>query len=292
MLHSAVANSDGLSFILQRGYLLQELPLSESGKTSLDVAIGAAREAGALLRERFHTAKEVSYKGPSNLVTDVDLASERLLQETFAREFPDFGFLGEEFGEQGDGTGLRWIVDPVDGTRNYALGVPHFAVSIALVRDSDALLGVTYDPIRDELFHTAKGEGAFLNGERLSVAERMSVAESLLGFDMSAMDDKAVHALKLVQGLWPGLQGVRVMGSATLGLAYTAAGRLDIYFHHTVAPWDVAAGILMVQEAGGVVLDHKGGPASLESTGVVTANPSLLEEFLRLSDGSGQEAAS
>ena len=289
MLHSAVANSDGLSFILQRGYVLQELPLSINGKTALDVTIGAAREAGALLRERFHTAKEVSYKGPSNLVTDVDLASERLLQEIFAREFPDFGFLGEEFGEQGDGTGLRWIVDPVDGTRNYALGVPHFAVSIALVNGSDALLGVTYDPIRDELFHTAKGEGAFLNGKRLSVTGRTSVAESLLGFDMSAMDDKAVHALKLVQGLWPGLQGVRVMGSATLGLAYTAAGRLDIYFHHTVAPWDVAAGILMVQEAGGVVCDHHGGPASLESTRVVTSNPRLLEEFLRLTGGMDQK---
>ena len=289
MLHSDVANSDGLSFILQRGYLLQELPLSINGKTPLDVAIDAAREAGTLLRERFHTTKEVSYKGPSNLVTDVDLASERQIKETFAREFPDFGFLGEEFGEQGDGTGLRWIVDPVDGTRNYALGVPHFAVSIALVHDSDALLGVTYDPIRDELFYTAKGEGAFLNDTCLSVAERTSVAESLLGFDMSAMDDKAVHALNLVQRLWPGLQGVRVMGSATLGLAYAAAGRLDIYFHHNVAPWDVAAGILMVQEAGGVVHDHRGGTASLDSTGVVTANPPLLAEFLRLVGGMGQK---
>ena len=268
---------------------MQDIPLSVSGKTPLDVVIDAAREAGALLRERFHTTKEVSYKGPSNLVTDVDLASERQLKETFAREFPDFGFLGEEFGEQGDGTGLRWIVDPVDGTRNYALGVPHFAVSIALVRDSDPLLGVTYDPIRNELFHTARGEGAFLDGERLSVAGRTSVAESLLGFDMSAMDDKAIHALNLVQELWPGLQGVRVMGSATLGLAYAAAGRLDIYFHHTVAPWDVAAGILMVQEAGGVVRDHKGGSASLESTGVVAANQPLLEEFLRLPDGNGRE---
>ena len=268
---------------------MQDLPLSVSDQTPLDVAIGAAREAGTLLRDRFHTAKEVSYKGPSNLVTDVDLASERLLQATFAREFPDFGFLGEEYGEQGDGTGLRWIVDPVDGTRNYALGVPHFAVSIALVHDSDMLLGVTYDPIRDELFHTAKGKGAFLNGERLSVAEHTSVAESLLGFDMSAMDDKAIYALKLVQGLWPGLQGIRVMGSATLGLAYTSAGRLDIYFHHNVAPWDVAAGILMIQEAGGEVRDHLGGPASLESTGVVTSNPRLLEEFLRLSNGMGQE---
>ena len=264
---------------------MTSLPLSTSGKPALDVAFGAAREAGKLIRERFYTAKEVSYKGPSNLVTDVDVKAERQIRDTFAREFPDFGFLGEESGGHASDHEHWWIVDPVDGTRNYALGVPHFAVSLALAHGPDVLLGVTYDPIREELFHAVKGEGAFLNGSPLSVSERNSVAESVLGFDLGALDAKALYAFKLAQRLWPDLQAVRVMGSAALGLAYAAAGRLDIYFHHTIAPWDIAAGILLVQEAGGELRDHLGGPATLESTGLFASSPRLLEELLRLAEG-------
>ena len=255
------------------------------------MALDAARKAGELLRERFHTTKAISYKGPSNLVTDVDLEAEALLRDIFAREFPDFGFLGEETGGQGIDTGLRWIVDPIDGTRNYALGVPHFAVSIALARGPDVLVGVTYDPIRDEMFQAARGQGAYADSIRLSVTERTLVAESLLGLDIGAMDPKALYAFRVLQKLWPGMQGVRVMGSATLGLAYTAAGRLDLYFHHTVAPWDVAAGILMMREAGGEMRDWRGGPATVESTGFFASSTRLLDEFLRLAGDLEVEAA-
>ena len=261
---------------------MDDLPLSVSGRAALEVAIEVASEAGAVLRARFPTTKQVFYKGPSNLVTDVDLSVERQIREAFRREYPDVGFLGEESGSDATDARLRWIVDPVDGTRNYAIGIPHFAVSLALAQGPTVLLGATYDPVREEMFHAVKGQGAFLNGARLSVTEQTAVAESVLGFDIGAMDPKALHAFKLAQGLWPGIQAVRVMGSATLGLAYTAAGRLDIYFHDTVAPWDVAAGLLLVGEAGGEVRDRAGGPATLESTGVVTSSPRLLEEFLRL----------
>lgn len=261
---------------------MTSLPLPPSAQTALDVALATAREAGALVRGRFYSAKAVSYKGPSNLVTDVDLLAERYIRNALTREFPDMGVLGEELGSTGADEGLRWIVDPVDGTRNYAASIPHFAVSIALADGPEVLLGVTYDPMRDEAFHAVKGEGAFLNGSLITVSQRASVAEGILGFDIGGMDPRALCAFKLIQALWPGMQTVRIMGSAALGLAYAAAGRVDIYFHHTLAPWDVAAGLLLVHEAGGQVVDRHGGLASLESTGLVASSPRLLEEFLRL----------
>ena len=264
---------------------MTSLPLSTSGRTALDIALAAAQEAGALVRGRFYSAKEVSYKGPSNLVTDVDLLAESCIRDTLTKEFPDVGFLGEELGTSGDEGGLHWIVDPIDGTRNYAANVPHFAVSVALADGPEVLLGVTYDPMRDETFHVVKGEGAFLNGNSISVSKRGSVAEGIVAFDIGGMDPRALYAFKLIQELWPGMQSVRIMGSATLGLAYAAAGRVDIFFHHALAPWDVAAGLLMVHEAGGQVVDRHGGPASLQSTGVVASSPLLLEEFLRLTQG-------
>ena len=259
---------------------MNDLPLSVGGRKALDIALEAARNAGALVRARFYTDKEVSYKGPSNPVTDVDIATEALLRESFALEFPNIGFLGEESGGDSSDVGLRWVVDPVDGTRNYALGVPHFAVSLALVNGIDVLLGVTYDPIRDEMFYAAKGYGAYLNGIPISVTKQTLLSESILGLDLGPVDVNALSAFKLLQRLWPDFQAVRILGSAALGLAYIASGRFDIYFHYTVAPWDVAAGILLVREAGGQVKDEDGVLATLESTGVVSSSPVLLEEFL------------
>ena len=261
------------------------LPSSTSGKSALDIALATAQEAGALVRGRFYSAKEVSYKGPSDLVTDVDLLSEHYIRDVLTREFPGTGYLGEELGASGDDGGWRWIVDPVDGTRNYAADVPHFAVSIALAHGSSVLLGVTYDPMRDETFHAAKGQGAFFNGSPIFVSQRTSVAECMLGFDVGGMDPRAIYAFKLVQTLWPGMQSVRIMGSSALALAYAAAGRVDIYFNQSLLPWDVAAGLSLVQEAGGQVVDRQGEPASLKSTGVVASSQWLLEEFLRLTEG-------
>lgn len=258
------------------------LPPSSSGKSALDIALTTAQEAGALVRGRFYSAKEVSYKGPSDLVTDVDLLSERYIRDVLIREFPNIGYLGEELGASGDDGGWRWIVDPVDGTRNYAAGVPHFAVSIALAHGSSVVLGVTHDPMRDEIFHAAKGQGAFVNGSPIVVSQRTSVADCMLGFDLSGRDPRAIYAFELLRKLWPGMQGVRIMGSSALALAYAAAGRVDIYCNQNLLPWDVAAGLALVEEAGGQILDRQGGLANLKSTGVVASSPRLLEEFLRL----------
>ena len=260
-------------------------PPSISGRPALDIAIATAREAGDLVRRRFHTTKEVSLKDNSSLVTDVDLLAERLIRDALVTEFPGIDFQGEELGSTGSDDGLRWIVDPVDGTRNYAAGVPHFAISIALADGPQVLLGATHDPMSGEVFHAVKGQGAFLDGNPISVTRRDSVAEGLLGFDIGGMDSRAMYALKMIQALWPGMQSVRILGSATLGLAYAAAGRLDIYFHHTLSPWDVAAGLLLLHEAGGQAVDRHGGAAGLQSTGLVASSPRLLAEFLRLTQG-------
>ena len=134
--------------------------------------------------------------------------------------------------------------------------------------------------IRDEMFYAAKGYGAYLNGIPISVTKQTLLSESILGLDLGPVDVNALSAFKLLQRLWPGFQAVRILGSAALGLAYIASGRFDIYFHYTVAPWDVAAGILLVREAGGQVMDEDGALATLESTGVVSSSPVLLEEFL------------
>ncbi len=265
---------------------MPNLPASVSARPILDIAIATVRDVGAMVRGRFHTGKKIDYKDDGSIVTDVDLLAEQTIRDSLAREFPDIGFLGEEMGEVGRGDGFHWIVDPVDGTRNYAAGIPHFAINLALANGVDIVLAVTYDPMRDELFHAVKGEGAFLNNAPISISSKSSVAEGILAFDVGGMDKRALSGLKLIQSLWPGMQSLRIMGSAALGLAYAASGRVDIYLHHTMAPWDVASGLLLVREAGGEVTDRlTQGPANLQSTGVVASNRELLKELLRLTKG-------
>ncbi|MBI2171142.1 MAG: inositol monophosphatase [Chloroflexi bacterium] len=261
---------------------MTNIPVGHNGTAALEVAIASAREAGALARRRFYTAKEVALKGPRDMVTDVDLAAERLIRHSLGMAFPELGVEGEEMGSAGAGE-LRWIVDPIDGTRNYAAGIPHFCICIGLARGNDVLVGVTYDPMRDELFSAAKGLGAFLNGRPISASRKATVRECILSFDISSVHPKAQQAFALVGRLWPGMQSVRIMGSAALGLAYAACGRVDLYFHHALSPWDIASGLLLVREAGGQVVDRvTGKPAGLSPRGLLASSPSLLEEFMRL----------
>jgi len=265
--------------------LLTPMPTASNGVTALQAAVAAAREAGALVRSRFYSVKEVSEKGPRDLVTDVDMASERLIRKSLAVAFPDVGVEGEEMGAAGAGE-LRWIVDPIDGTRNYAAGIPHFCINIALAHGQDVLVGVTYDPMREELFHAARGQGTYLNGARIAVSQKPSVRECILGFDISSMHFKANQALGMVQGLWPNMQSLRIMGSSALALAYAACGRIDLYFHHSLSAWDVASGLLLVREAGGEVLDRvSNNPAGLYPKGVLASSTALLDEFLILTKG-------
>ena len=261
------------------------IPESANGRPALSVAVEAARRAGEIIVQRFDTEKEVSFKGRANVVTDVDLLAEAAALDLLRVEYPEFGILSEESEPVVTGSSYTWVLDPLDGTRNYASGIPHVSVVVALARDGDVVLGVTYDPVRNELFTAEKGGGATLNGAPISVSPRSEIPDCLLGFDMGYVDEKAVLALDMVKALWPGMQSIRIMGSGALGLAYAACGRVDIYFHHRLYPWDTASGLLLVSEAGGTVVDKHGAPATLDSESVVASSPHLIDRFLGATDG-------
>lgn len=260
------------------------LPLSLTKKTPMKVAQEAAWSAGAIIRDKLRHTKKVTFKGRANIVTDVDIMAENAVLEILRGEYPTFSVLSEESEPIETKSEYRWIVDPLDGSRNYASQVPHVAVAIALTRSDHVVLGVIYDPIRDETFTAQYGFGACLNGIPIYVSSNSSMPECLVGFDMGYVDKKGSMALELVGDLWPGIQSIRVMGSGALGLAYAACGRLDIYFHHHLYPWDIAAGLLLVSEAGGCVVDRKGKSAKLQSRSVIASSLPLVESFLALTE--------
>ena len=260
-------------------------PPSISGNGALSLAVEAARRGGDIIRWRFYTQKEIRFKSRANPVTDVDVESERAILKMLRHEYPDFSFLSEESEPVVTESSYTWIIDPLDGTRNYVLGVPHIAVNIALARQGEVLLGVTHDPMRNETFTAEKGEGAYLNGAPISASAKEEVPQCLLGFDIGVVDERAAMALDLVRSLWPGLQSIRIMGSAALGLAYAACGRMDIYFHHHVSPWDIGPGLLLMSEAGGTMVDRHGHPATLDSASVGASSPGLISQFLEATEG-------
>jgi len=260
-------------------------PISRTGRDALEVAIDAARRAGQIIQGRFLTAKEVRFKGPANPVTDVDLAAEQVVLGVLRAEYPEFSILSEESKPVETGSPFTWVVDPLDGTRNYAAGIPHFCVVVALAHRNEMVLGVTYDPMREELFTAQRGKGAFMNGIPISVSKKAELAEALLAFDLGYLDEAAGLALDMVRALWPGMQSMRLMGSSALGLAYAAAGRVDLYFHHSLAPWDVASGLVLVREAGGLVVDRQGHPGGLHTPSVIASSPQLVERFFKATEG-------
>jgi myo-inositol-1(or 4)-monophosphatase len=225
-----------------------------------ELAVQTARDAGAVLRERLGSIRDVQFKGITDLVTDADRASEALIAERIKTAFPGHRFVGEE-GTRGAeaGTAHGWIVDPLDGTTNYAHGYPHFAVSIGLEHAGRVVLGVVYDPMRDELFVAERGRGATLNGTRLRVTGEGELIRSLLATGFPYEPALRPEGLAIWNDLMHRCQGVRRDGAAALNLAYVAAGRLDGFYERPLQPWDMAAGTLLVEEAGGTVTGFDGG---------------------------------
>jgi myo-inositol-1(or 4)-monophosphatase len=247
-----------------------------------DVAVEAALKAGAFLRARFGEQHQVTYKGsPTNLVTEMDRAAERIILEAIAARFPEHGVLAEESGARRGRAPHRWIVDPLDGTTNYAHGLPIYGVSVALELDGRLAVGVVYDPSREECFVAERGRGASLNGARLRVSATPALAESLLGTsypnDLSAapQDNLAEHA-----ALMRRCRSVRALGSAVLGLAAVAAGRLDGYWEQRLGAWDVAAGALLIREAGGTVTAVDGGALDLAAPTIAASNGPIHSELI------------
>jgi myo-inositol-1(or 4)-monophosphatase len=260
---------------------MHNLPLSRSGKNALEVATTAAEKAGEILLANFSSTKQVKHKSQGNLVTDTDILSEKLIIDFLVKEYPDFGILSEESHPSTPINGYTWIVDPLDGTNNYTFGIPFFSVNIALVRNQDILLGVTYDPMRKELFHTETGKGAYLNKSRIRVTRISSLQKALVGLDLGYSHGRGRQMLDTVNRLWGRVHCVRLMGSSSLGLAYVACGRISLYFHRYLFPWDIAGGLLLVREAGGEVVDWNGNQASFRDTELVASNLRLQREFLQ-----------
>lgn len=264
---------------------IEPIPPSQSGRSALEVSIDAARRAGEVIKDRFLTDKEVRFKGRADIVTDVDLAAERVILDLVQAEYPQFSILSEESNPIETGSPFTWVIDPIDGTRNFAEGIPHFCVVVALAQGSDIVVGVTYDPIKDETFTAQLGQGAYLNGEAIAVSDRDAIPNCVLGFDLGYVDQKAATALDMIRELWPGFQTMRLMGSSALGMAYAAAGRIDLYFHHSLSPWDSASGLLLAREAGGNVVDRQGQDANLFTPSVIVSSNRLIDRFLEATEG-------
>lgn len=228
---------------------------------------------------------QVSKKGPGDFVSTADKKAEKILYTELLKARPSYGFLLEEGGAIPGSDDHRWIIDPLDGTSNFLHGIPHFSISVGLQKGTEMIAGVVYDPIKDELFYAEKGGGAFLNEKRLRVSGRSQLSEALLATGIPF----AAHSLsmrqkfqKTLETIMPLVAGVRRFGAASLDMAYVAAGRFEGYWESPIQPWDIAAGIVIVREAGGAVSDLKGGEKMLETESVLATNQTLHKKIQEL----------
>ena len=249
----------------------------------LQEAITAARIAGSYQKYRFTSDLDIELKGEKDLVTEVDKESERLIIGHLRACFPDHDIVAEEGDYPQSGSPFRWVIDPVDGTTNYAHGFPWFCTSICLELAGELVAGVIYNPVYDELFTATKGGGAYLNGTRLSVSTRAPLKSSLLGtgFPYDCATDPANNFANFV-AFQKKARGIRRAGAAALDLAYVAAGRLDGFWELKLKAWDVAAGVLMVREAGGVVTTFDGSPYDIFNDRVVASNGLIHDEMVAM----------
>ena len=252
----------------------------------LNVMVKAARRAGRTLnRDLGEVANlQVSLKGPANFVTAADKRAEELLYGELTKARPGYGFIGEEGGaREGTDKANVWIVDPLDGTTNFLHGIPHFAVSIALQREGELIAGLVYNPATDDLFLAEKGKGAYLNDQRMRVAARKTLNESVIACGLPHIGrgdfDVAGAELKAIQ---PQVAGLRRFGAAALDLAWVAAGRVDGYWERNLSSWDMAAGMVLVREAGGFVSDAAGGDKIFETRDIVAGNDYIHRELVKI----------
>ena len=250
----------------------------------LHTAVRSVREGGRVILMYFDQLDRLEYssKGRNDYVSQADVEAERAVLDVLTRAYPDHGIIAEESGER-EGSEYTWVIDPLDGTTNFLHGFPMFAVSVAVKRGGVLEHGVVYDPLHDEMFTASRGEGAQLNGKRLRVSTTRQLAPSLLGTGFPFRDLGIIEPwMRSFQSLLPKTSGIRRAGAAALDLAYVAAGRLDGFWEFGLKPWDMAAGALLIREAGGLVADVSGGQDFLENGNLVAANPLIFEEFRKI----------
>ena len=247
----------------------------------LEAAVEIATIAGKEILAAQSGERKIEYKGDIDLVTEMDLRAEAIIKEFFALKFPDISVLAEESGLSGSDSNIRWIIDPIDGTTSYSHGIPHFAVSIALEENGILEVGVVYNPPLNECFSAIKGDGACLNGRPIEVSNTRELKRSLLatGFPYdraTSPENNVAHFNAFLMKA----QGIRRFGSAALDLCYTAVGRFDGYWEMKLKPWDTAAGILILTEAGGKVTDYKGGKYSIYDRELLSSNGHIHDQMI------------
>lgn len=256
-------------------------------KSFTAVAVNTASKAGEWIKSKVGGFRSLQYKSSSvDLVTEVDKGAEQMIRSLIATHFPEHAFLGEESGdgsltvEQAQEEEYVWIVDPVDGTTNFVHGLPFFSVSIALAHRGEVIVGVVYDPNRNEMFVAEKGKGAYLHGKRMRVAGEDKLSSSLLAAGFPANAEDARRNLEGIRLIQPKVRSIRMTGSAAIHLAYVAAGRLSGYWEYGLNVWDMAAGMLLVSESGGRVTDLSGEPLTLATRNIAATNGLIHDELL------------
>jgi myo-inositol-1(or 4)-monophosphatase len=258
----------------------------------LNVMIAAARKAARALKRDFGELEklQVSLKGPANFVTAADRRAEETLYQELSKARPGYGFLGEEGGvREGADKSHRWIVDPLDGTTNFLHGIPQFAISIALEREGTMVAGLVYNPASEEMFMAERGKGAFLNEGRIRVAARKTLSDAVIACGLPHRGRGELElGTREVGAMQPEVAGLRRFGAAALDMAWVAAGRLDGYWERNIKPWDIAAGLILVREAGGFVSDCDGGDDMLTKSHIVAGNEAIQKEVVRVLKQAGK----
>ena len=245
------------------------------------VALRAALAAGRVLQKKFYETREIRDKGFRDIVTDADFAADRAARAILTKAFPEYAVLSEEDTAPPQRAEYVWILDPLDGTTNYARRIPIFCVSLALTRHGQPLVGVVYDPLRRECFFAERGGGAFLNGTRIRASNITIMERAVVGYELARAPALRALGMKLFAHFAQQSTTARLGGSAALSLCYVAAGRLDTYMQLNLSAWDVAAGILLIREAGGRVTHGDGKPATLKGGVYLAGAPRVFPEFLR-----------
>jgi myo-inositol-1(or 4)-monophosphatase len=263
------------------------LPLSTSGVQAIDVAWRCARAGGGLALERFRGDHAIDVKGHRNIVTETDVAAELRIIEILRAEYPQHAILSEETAADTDPShGWTWVIDPIDGTKNYSIGLPFWCTNVALCLDAEPVVALTYDAVHNEGFWAVAGQGAFCGDQPIVASDKPDVFSSVIGIDLGYDDAAGARQLDLMRQIFPNTQGIRITGSAALGMAYAACGRLDLYAHLNVSPWDIAAGILLVREAGGAASDRSGGAMRITSRGFAAGGRQVHDDFMARYAGS------